>query len=63
MGTILEGEPDRVWALVRQCHEKMREGNNRVLTQIAIDDREGAVDSIHSKVDDIEKHLNRKLKT
>ena len=63
MGTILEGEPDEVWAVVRQCHEKMRASNHRVLTHISIDDREDAVESIRTKVDDIENHLARKLKT
>jgi uncharacterized protein (TIGR00106 family) len=63
MGTVIEGEPDAVWALVRRCHEEMRKTNRRVSTHLVIDDREKAVDSIHSKVDDIERHLRRKLKT
>ncbi len=63
MGTILEGEPDEIWAVVRQCHEKMRESNRRVLTHISIDDREDTFDSMRTKVDDIENHLSRKLKT
>ena len=63
MGTIVEGEPDEVWQLIRQCHEKMRESSNRVVTHISIDDRDGETDAINSKVTDIEKHLSRKLKT
>ncbi len=63
MGTVVEGEPDEVWRLVRQCHEKMREFSRRVHTQITIDDRQDAENTIHSKVDDIERHLARKLKT
>lgn len=63
MGTIIEGEPDEVWALVRQCHEKMRTLSRRVSTHITIDDREGAEGSLRSKVDDIEQHLGRKLRT
>jgi len=63
MGTIVEGEPDEVWGLLRRCHETMRGSHARVVTHIAIDDREAATDSIRTKVDDIEKHLARKLKT
>ncbi|MFQ5511059.1 MAG: MTH1187 family thiamine-binding protein [Candidatus Krumholzibacteriia bacterium] len=63
MGTIVEGEPGEVWTLVRRCHEKMRECSRRVHTQVTIDDREDATGTIRSKVDDIERHLARKLRT
>ena len=63
MGTVVEGEPEEVWGLIRSCHEKMREFSRRVHTQITIDDREGATDTIRSKIEDIERHLSRKLKT
>ena len=63
MGTIIEGDPDEVWGLIRQCHDKMKERANRVHTQITIDDRKDAQGSIRSKVADIEQHLSRKLKT
>ena len=63
MGTIIEGEPDDVWLLIRQCHEKMRERARRVYTLISIDDRQDEKGAIESKVADIEQHLSRKLKT
>jgi uncharacterized protein (TIGR00106 family) len=63
MGTIIEGNPDDVWRLIRECHEKMRTLARRVSTHITIDDREGAEGSIKTKVDDIEQHLGRKLRT
>ena len=63
MGTILEGDPDDVWSVIRRCHEKMRESNRRVSTHITIDDRQDEKGAILSKVDDIERHLARKLKT
>ena len=62
MGTIVEGEPDAVWQLIRICHEKMREAHNRVHTQITIDDRANEQGAIDSKVADIERHLGKKLK-
>lgn len=63
MGTIVEGEPDDVWGIIRTCHEQMRSSHHRVHTQITIDDREDEKGAIRSKVDDIERHLSRKLKT
>jgi len=63
MGTILEGEPDEVWSVIRRCHEKMRDSNRRVSTHVTIDDRQDAKGAMLSKVDDIERHLGRKLKT
>ncbi len=63
MGTIIEGTSDDVWALLRTCHDEMRGLSRRVITNISIDDREGATDSLQSKVDRIEKRLSRKLRT
>jgi uncharacterized protein (TIGR00106 family) len=62
MGTIVEGEAEEVWSLIKKCHEEMRRRAARVITQITIDDREGARGRITGKVDDVEKHLGRKLK-
>jgi uncharacterized protein (TIGR00106 family) len=63
MGTIVEGDPDAVWGLIRQCHEAMRASATRVITTISIDDREGKSGAIRSKVDRIENRLSRKLRT
>jgi uncharacterized protein (TIGR00106 family) len=63
MGTIVEGEWDDVFALVRECHRRMRQEAGRVLTHIAVDDREGAKARIAGKVVDVEKALGRRLKT
>jgi len=63
MGTIVEGDPEEVWSVIRRCHETMRASSKRVITTISIDDREGKSDAIRSKVDRIEKRLSRKLKT
>ena len=43
MGTVVEGEWDQVLDLIKQCHHKMRQLSTRVITNISIDDREGAV--------------------
>jgi len=54
METTVEGEPDRVWDLIRRCHERMRARMPRVLTHIAIDDRKDAVGRLTGKVKDVE---------
>ena len=39
MGTVVEGEWDRVIGLVKQCHQAMLRASGRVITTIRIDDR------------------------
>ncbi|MFO7733649.1 MAG: MTH1187 family thiamine-binding protein [Candidatus Aminicenantes bacterium] len=61
MGTIVEGEWDEVLALIKECHRTMRRHAGRVLTRIAIDDRDKARDRIRGKVEAVEKALGREL--
>jgi uncharacterized protein (TIGR00106 family) len=60
METTVEGDPDEVWALIRKCHERMRELSARVLTHVAIDDRRGAQNRMTGKVSDVENLLKSK---
>lgn len=62
MGTIVEGDWDDVFGLVRKCHETMRGQASRVLTHITIDDRDRASGRIEGKVRDVETVLGRALK-
>jgi len=62
MGTTVEGDFDEVFDLIKVCHLKMREFSRRVITHIAIDDREGAVNRLEEKPRSIEKRLGKKLK-
>ena len=62
MGTIVEGNWDDVFALIKECHRKMRQDATRVSTHIAIDDRERAENRIKGKVEDVERALGRQLK-
>lgn len=39
MGTVVEGEWDRVMTLAKRCHEAMLASTSRVMTTIRIDDR------------------------
>jgi uncharacterized protein (TIGR00106 family) len=63
MGTIVEGEWDDVFALIKECHVKMKQEASRVYTHITIDDRARAKGRIKGKVEDVEKTLGRRLKT
>jgi uncharacterized protein (TIGR00106 family) len=42
MGTTLEGDLDAILAVVRRCHEELRKHADRVLIELAIDDRSAA---------------------
>lgn len=61
MATIVEGEVDEVFDLIRECHKLMRTLSDRVSTHVAIDDRAGATGRIVGKVASIEEKLNRKV--
>lgn len=61
MQTTVEGDPDKVMALIMKCHNRMKELSPRVLTHIAIDDREGATGRLKGKISDVEDVLGRKL--
>ena len=58
MGTIVEGDLDRILAVVRKMHEEtFVDGVNRVVTTIKIDDRRDKSQSMKGKVDSIKKKL------
>lgn len=61
MGTTVEGEWDAVMDLVKDCHDKMLESNNRIYLVIKIDERKGAKDRITGKVKSVEEKLGRGL--
>lgn len=63
MGTILEGEWDEVFDVVRQCYEAMSEDCPRISCSIKVDARRGASGRLTSKVESVERHLGRKLRT
>ncbi len=54
MGTIVEGEWDEVIQLVSECHRAVRASCSRVLTTVRLDDREGGVGRLESKVRSVE---------
>ena len=63
MGTVLEGDWDDVFGVVKQCYERMRKDCNRISCSIKVDYRKGAKGRLSGKVISVEKRLGRKLKT
>lgn len=39
MGTVVEGEWDRIMGLAKQCHQAVLQSSGRVMTTIRLDDR------------------------
>ena len=63
MGTVLEGEWDDVFDVVRQCFLRMRKDCNRISCTIKLDYRKGHKERLAAKTASVEKRLRRKLKT
>ena len=58
MGTIIEGDLDRILAAVKKMHERtFGEGVVRVVTTIKIDDRRDKAQGMKEKVDSLKKKL------
>ncbi|MGE5751163.1 MAG: MTH1187 family thiamine-binding protein [Nitrospirota bacterium] len=62
MGTVLEGEWDKVMGVVKKCHDEVMKDAERVLTSITIDDRKGKEQRIEKKLESVEQKLGIKLK-
>ena len=62
MGTVLEGEWDEVFGVVRQCYERMKKDCNRISCSIKVDYRKGHSGRLVSKVASVEKTLKRSIK-
>jgi uncharacterized protein (TIGR00106 family) len=63
MGTMVEGDWDKVMALIKKCHAVMRKHANRVITTITIDDRKGARGRLDGKVASVLDKSKRALRT
>ena len=63
MGTVLEGEWDDVFQVVKQCYEAMSENCDRITCSIKLDCRRGAAGRLVSKVQSVEQRLGKSLKS
>ena len=62
MGTLLEGEPAKIWDLLRRCHEKATQKSERVMMHVHIDDRGGTTrGTMHRNVRRIEELLHKPI--
>ena len=61
MGTVLEGEWDQVFAVVRQCYQRMKKDCNRISCTIKVDYRKGHSGRLLTKVASVEKKLTRRI--
>ena len=62
MGTVLEGEWEQVFSVVRKCYERMRKDCNRISCSIKVDYRKGHSGRLVTKVASVEKTLKRSIK-
>ncbi len=62
MGTLIEGEWDKIFAVLKECHNLLRKNHRRVFATIRIDDRQDVNNRIKEKVDEVEQILKRKIR-
>jgi uncharacterized protein (TIGR00106 family) len=62
MGTVLEGEWERVFEVVQKCYERMKKDCRRISCTIKVDYRKGHAGRLQSKVASVEKRLKRPIK-
>ncbi len=59
MGTVLEGDADRVIPVIMECHEKVLQMSDRVITNIKIDDRRDRPLHMEQKVESVMKKMGK----
>jgi uncharacterized protein (TIGR00106 family) len=63
MGTVLEGEWDEVFGVVKKCYARMRKDCRRITISIRVDYRKGPRGRLESKIASVERGLKRKVRT
>jgi len=63
MGTILEGSWDEVMQVVGDCFRALETDCTRIGMNLKMDYRAGTESRLKSKVEAVEQHLGRKLRT
>ncbi len=61
MGTVVEGQWDEIFHLIKSCHFNMNAQAERVVTHISIDDRRGRTDGLEQKIRSVEARLGKTL--
>ena len=63
MGTILEGDWEQVMGVVTDCFRALQADCPRIGINLKVDYREGSDSRLRSKIDAVEGHVGRKLRT
>lgn len=63
MGTVVEGEPEAVLALLGQCLAAMSEDCNRISCSVKLDYRRGRSGRLKTKIKSVEAKVGHALKT
>ena len=63
MGTILEGNWDKVINVVTGCFNLLEKDCERITINLKVDYRKGIESRMHTKIENVEELLNRKLVT
>ena len=63
MGTVIEGEWEQVFNVVRRCFERMSEDSGRIAASIKVDYRKGHKGRLDSKIRSVEEKAGRKFAT
>ena len=63
MGTILEGDWDQVMGVVTDCFRALQADCPRISMNMKVDYRAGSESRLRSKIDAVEGHVGRKLRT
>jgi len=58
MATILEGERDEIMEVIMECHQRVLDMSERVITTIKIDDRKGRKDAMTQKIRSVKGRLD-----
>ncbi|NML44993.1 MTH1187 family thiamine-binding protein [Ramlibacter sp. G-1-2-2] len=63
MGTILEGDWEQVMGVVTDCFRALQADTSRISLNLKMDYRKGSESRLASKIDAVEGHVGRKLRT
>ena len=63
MGTILEGDWEEVMGVVTDCFRALQADCHRISMNMKVDYRAGSDSRLRSKIDAVEGHVGRKLRT
>ncbi len=61
-GTCIEGSWEEVMTLVKRCHEQARSLSGHVITNIQVEDEEGALDKLQENIARVERAAGRPLR-